>query len=175
MSPNQLLKKTAVLATLWVSVTLHGCYTRLPISVGHARPVSDPKAASFELSLTVEPVKVTLGDQTTLKISIHNPYPHHLEMHFPSGCNVDFQVWDSKGRSVGPFRACNAFRSSISLDAYETRVVTRQWPPDGYHYSATDMILPGRYWITVGFVWGVEYEPVTDAVMIEIVPPMTDW
>ena len=88
--------------------------------------------------------------------------------------DVDFQVWDSEGRVIAPFRACNAFGSSISLDGYETRVIRRQWTPRDDYYSTTDRILPGRYWITAGFVWGVRYQAVTDAVMIEIVSPGKD-
>jgi hypothetical protein len=174
MSQRRLLKRIAILAVLAGSLMIQGCITRVPISPHPARPAPIPHEVIFDLSLSVEPVRVTLGDPVTLEIHVHNPYPHHVEMHFHSGCNVDFQVSNSEGRSVGPFRACNAFRSSIGLDGHETRVIRREWPAQGDYYRTPPTVLPGRYWITAGFRRGVKYEAVTDAVMIEIVSPVKD-
>lgn len=177
MLRKHVLKGVALVALVWASVTVQSCYTRVRVPA-HPRVRAHPVEArplrhrvGLDLFLSVEPVKFRIGDPVDLMITVYNPHPRHVEFLFPSGCNVDYEVRNSWGKVVGPFRACNAFGSSIDLDAHETLVFERHWPNDGRYFTSADKLVPGRYWITAGYVWGLSYEAATDAVMIEVMPP----
>jgi hypothetical protein len=177
MLPDKLQRGIALLALAWISFAVQGCYTRVrvPAHPVEARRVAPdvrpvPREPSLEMSLSIEPVKFRIGDPVTLKIYVHNPHGRRIEIRFPSGCNVSYQVWDSKGKVVGPFRVCNAFGSTVGLNPDETRVTERAWPRNGRYFTSSGELVPGRYWIRGGFVWGTSFEGKTDAVMIEVLP-----
>jgi hypothetical protein len=172
MSRNSLWRGIALLTLASISFAVQGCYTRVrvPVTVHQVEVERPPHETDLEVSLSIEPVKFRIGDPVAFRICVHNPHRHRVEVQFPSGCNVSYQVWDAKGHIVGPYRACNWFGSSISLDPDETFVYERTWPQNGRYFTSSGDLAPGRYWVRGGFVWGLEFVGETDAVMIEVMP-----
>jgi hypothetical protein len=172
MLGKNLPKGVALLAFVLTCLAVQGCYTRvrLPVRVHRAEVEHLPPEPEFELSISIEPVKFRIGDPVTLRIYVHNPHRRRIEKTFPSGCNVSYQVWGPNGNVVGPYRVCNAFGSSIGLDPDETRVVERTWPYKGKYFTSSGELVPGKYWIQAGFVWGMKFEGETDAVLVEVLP-----
>jgi len=142
------VRATAILLPLACAVTTASCAP----TPGMGTVVDDPSEdiAGLETTLELDPVTISAGDSTSVRITMRNTTEREIRVSFPDDRQVALLIRDSSGEVAYTDDQTVAIPTYLSLGTFERWDTTMPWDGQARSGGRRLQLPPGRYQVQAG-------------------------